>query len=71
MSTPIPATAGTRGPSDPDLAGAHRRLILSHSLAGCRFQRMFPPWPERDQGRSEAQGITAANPAELDELVPD
>ena len=30
---------------------------------------MFPPWPERDQGRSEAQGITAANPAELDELV--
>ena len=30
---------------------------------------MFPPWPEGDQGRSEAQGITAANPAELDELV--
>jgi hypothetical protein len=30
---------------------------------------MFPPWPERDQGRSEGQGITAANPAELDELV--
>ena len=38
-------------------------------LAGRRFQRMFPPWPEGDQGRSEAQGITAANPAELDELV--
>lgn len=38
-------------------------------LAGYRFQRMFPPWPERDQGRSEDRGITAANPAELDELV--
>jgi len=30
---------------------------------------MFPLWPERDQGRSEAQGITAADLTGLGELV--